>query len=108
MLLGLGVKVDGVQQVIDKFLEERVRGAASDVASSEAQADAYSKLESAINELGDNDLSTSLTDLFRQLARRAQSAGEHGRSQRRRAEGASPDAMRFAGSTARFAASTTP
>ena len=56
--------VDGVEQVIDKFLEERLRSATSDVASSEAQADAYSKLESAINELGDNDLSTSLTTFF--------------------------------------------
>lgn len=67
LLLGLGVKVDGVQQVIDKFLADRVRGAASDVASSEAQADVYSKLETAINELGDNDLSTQLSSFFGSL-----------------------------------------
>jgi len=67
VLLGLGVQVDGVQQVIDKFLAERTRGAASDVASSEAQADVYSKLETAINELGDKDLSTSLSSFFGSL-----------------------------------------
>src|SRR3954451_17366772 len=67
LLLGLGVQVDGVQQVIDKFLAERVRGAASDVANSEAQADVYSKLETAINELGDNDLSTQLSSFFGSL-----------------------------------------
>lgn len=67
LLLGLGVKVTGVQQVIDKFLDDRVRGAASDVASSEAQEDVYTKLESAINELGDQDLSTQLTGFFGSL-----------------------------------------
>ncbi len=67
LLLGLGVQVTGVQQVIDRFLESRVRGAASDLARSEAQADVYSQLESAINELGDKDLSTSLTDFFGSL-----------------------------------------
>lgn len=67
LLLGLGVKVTGVQQVIDKFLADRARGAASDVASSEAQADVYSKLETAVNELGDKDLSTQLTSFFGSL-----------------------------------------
>jgi flagellar hook-associated protein 1 len=67
LILGLGVKVEGVQQVIDKFLDERMRGATSDVASSDAQADAYSKLESVINELGDRDLSTQLTSFFGSL-----------------------------------------
>src|SRR5262245_22987748 len=67
LILGLGVKIEGVQQVIDKFLQERLRSATSDVASSDAQADAYSKLEAAINELGDRDLSTSLTTFFGSL-----------------------------------------
>jgi flagellar hook-associated protein 1 FlgK len=67
LLVGMGVKVTGVQQIIDKFFDERVRGASSDVASSEAQEDIYTKLESAINELGDQDLSTSLTGFFGSL-----------------------------------------
>src|SRR3954464_7990531 len=67
LLLGLGVQVKGVQQVIDKFFDERVRGAASDVANSEAQEDVSTKLESAINALGDQNLGTSLTSFFGSL-----------------------------------------
>src|SRR5687767_8526627 len=67
LILGLGVRVDGVQQVVDKFLEERLRNATSDVASSDVQADAYAKLEAAINELGDADLSTAFTTFFGSL-----------------------------------------
>jgi flagellar hook-associated protein 1 FlgK len=67
LILGLGVKVDGVQQIVDNFLEERLRGATSDVASSDAQADAYSKLEGAINGLGTNNLSTTLNSFFGSL-----------------------------------------
>src|SRR5690242_20648492 len=55
VILGLGVRVEGVQQIIDQFLAERMRGATSDVAASDAQADAYGKLESVINELTDRD-----------------------------------------------------
>src|SRR5438067_2160855 len=67
LVLGTGVKVDGIQQVVDKFLDERLRSATSDVASSDAQADAYSKLESALNALGDNNLSSSMTNFFGSL-----------------------------------------
>jgi flagellar hook-associated protein 1 FlgK len=64
LLLGLGVDIEGVVQVVDRFLEERLRNATSDVATTDVQADAYSKLEAALNELGDSDLSTSLTNFF--------------------------------------------
>jgi len=67
LLLGLGVQVDGVQQVIDKFLAERLRNATSDLAAGEAHANTYAQLESLINELGDNDLSTALTSFFGSL-----------------------------------------
>src|SRR5213592_2992911 len=49
LLIGTGVKVDGVVQIIDQFLAERLRSATSDVAGSDAQSDAYSKLEGVIN-----------------------------------------------------------
>lgn len=67
VIMGLGVKAEGVQQVIDKFLDERMRGATSDVASSDAQTGVYNQLEAAINELGDQDLSTQLTSFFGSL-----------------------------------------
>jgi len=64
LLLGTGVQVEGIVQVIDKFLAERMRNATSDLAGTEAQADAYAGLEAIINELGDSDLSSSLTAFF--------------------------------------------
>src|SRR5262245_41340757 len=63
-LVGLGVDVEGVVQVIDRHLEERMRAAISDVAGGEAQENAYVQLEGLIGELSDNDLSTALTNFF--------------------------------------------
>jgi flagellar hook-associated protein 1 FlgK len=67
LLLGMGVSVEAVKQQIDLFLDERLRNSNSDVASSEAQSGVYTQLESIIGELGDTDLSTSLTKFFGSL-----------------------------------------
>lgn len=62
--LGMGVEVQAIVQEVDRNLEERLRGAASDVASAQAQENAYLQLESLIGELRDTDLSTSLNHFF--------------------------------------------
>ncbi|MDX1947980.1 MAG: flagellar hook-associated protein FlgK [Pirellulaceae bacterium] len=67
LLLGTGVKVDSVQQVTDRFLEERLRNAGSDLANSQAQQNTYVQLESLIGELSDTDLSTALTSFFNSI-----------------------------------------
>src|SRR5262245_30228060 len=64
LVLGLGVMAVGIQQIADKFLSERLRGASSDLANSDALNDIYGKLQPLINELGDGDLSTQLTSFF--------------------------------------------
>ncbi len=64
LLLGMGVQVDRIKQQVDKFLEERLRGANSDLMSSETQEKVYQQLEGLISELGDSDVSTSLTSFF--------------------------------------------
>lgn len=64
LVLGLGVDIEGVVQVVDRFLQERLRTAESDVASGEMQESVYAQLEGLIGELGDTDLSTALTDFF--------------------------------------------
>jgi flagellar hook-associated protein 1 FlgK len=64
LLLGMGVQVVSVKQKIDQFLEERLRGATSDRASSEVNEQTYQQLEALLNELSDNDLSTSLNNFF--------------------------------------------
>jgi flagellar hook-associated protein 1 FlgK len=67
LTMGLGVEVTGITQQIDKFLEERLRGASSDVANGEAQESVYTQLESILGGLGDNDLSSSLTKFFNSI-----------------------------------------
>lgn len=64
LLLGLGVNVTGVVQKLDTFLEDRLRGAISDRAGSEAQENAYLELEGLIGELSDTDLSTLINEFF--------------------------------------------
>jgi flagellar hook-associated protein 1 FlgK len=64
LLLGLGVDVEAVVQVADKYLQERLRAAESDLAFGEAQEDAYVQLEALLGELSEDDLSTALTSFF--------------------------------------------
>ncbi|HTN75743.1 MAG TPA: flagellar hook-associated protein FlgK [Pirellulaceae bacterium] len=64
LLLGLGVDVSAVIQQSDKFLEERLRGAISDLSNGETQEGTYAQLETILGELSDTDLSTQLTKFF--------------------------------------------
>lgn len=64
LLLGTGVDVEAVVQKIDNFLEERLRGSVSDRADAETQESSYLQLETAIAELSDTDLSTSIISFF--------------------------------------------
>jgi flagellar hook-associated protein 1 FlgK len=67
LALGLGVEVDGIVQVIDKFVENRLRDAGSDLASAEAIEDAYTKLEAEFNALGDANVGSFLTTFFNSI-----------------------------------------
>jgi len=64
LLLGLGVEVDSIKQRIDEHLNSRLRGATADRVGSEIQESAYAQLEAMLNELQDNDLSTSLNNFL--------------------------------------------
>lgn len=64
LILGLGVDVEAIIQKTDGFLEERLRSAHSDLASGEAQEDAYSQVEVLLAELGDTGLSAQLNRFF--------------------------------------------
>lgn len=68
LVLGLGVQVDAVVQKIDRFLEERLRGAVSEQVSAETQESVYSQLEQLVGELGDTDLSTAMTRFFNSVS----------------------------------------
>lgn len=68
LLLGTGVDVQAVVQKIDLFLEQRLRGSLSDRIDAETQESSYLQLEQAIGELGDTDLSTSISNFFSSIA----------------------------------------
>lgn len=65
--IGTGVEAVGVRQVIDRFLEERLRTSTSDAVSSATQQKYYTELEALLNETTDNDLSTALSDFFNSI-----------------------------------------
>ena len=64
VLLGLGVLVSGVTQHVDNYLEQRLRGAASDRANSDIQASTYQDLEGALNVLSDDSVNSSINKFF--------------------------------------------
>ena len=63
-IVGTGVQVAGLVQVIDQFLEERLRLATGDAMSSATQQKYYTQLENLLNATTSNDLSTSIINFF--------------------------------------------
>lgn len=66
-VIGTGVQVSGVVQVIDQFLEERLRSSNSDMSASTTQEKFYTELEALLNETTENDLSSSLGEFFNSI-----------------------------------------
>jgi flagellar hook-associated protein 1 FlgK len=64
VLLGLGVQVGGVTQQIDKYLEERLRNATSDRASSDTKESTFQELEGVLNVLSDTSVNSSFNKFF--------------------------------------------
>ena len=62
VLLGYGVRANGVVQKFDDFTASQLRETRSNLESSKALDDIYSQIESVFSELSDNDLSTKLSD----------------------------------------------
>ncbi len=64
LTVGTGVQIDAIVQNVDRFLENRVRDAGSDLASAELQQQAYLDLQAILGELTDTDISSSLNGFF--------------------------------------------
>ncbi len=60
-IVGTGVRAVGVQQKVDEFLLQSIRDVKSKIAKSEGLQEANSRLETALAELGENDLSTAMS-----------------------------------------------
>ncbi|HZZ26859.1 MAG TPA: flagellar hook-associated protein FlgK [Pirellulales bacterium] len=68
VLLGTGVEVQGVTRQVDQFLQQRLNSATSDSTSTQLTQQTYTQLESLLNELGTNGLSSSLDDFFSSIS----------------------------------------
>jgi flagellar hook-associated protein 1 FlgK len=66
--LGTGVESEGVTQVIDTYLEERLNLSISDASNSSTQEKHYTQLETLTGELTEEDLSTSLDEFFNSIS----------------------------------------
>lgn len=67
LTLGLGVRIQGVIQRVDEFLNQRLRRATSDRVGSEVREQTWLELEQVLGELSDTDLSTALTRFFNSI-----------------------------------------
>ena len=61
LIVGYGVRAVGVVQKVDEFVVERMREALSDLSYNEELQSANNSIETALGELGDNDLSSSMS-----------------------------------------------
>jgi flagellar hook-associated protein 1 len=63
-LIGTGVNASGVRQRLDTYLEARIYAANTDFSAADIRSNAYQQLQTALQELGEQDLSTSLNDFI--------------------------------------------
>ena len=78
VFLGTGVNLTGIQRHIDEALEGRIRGSISDNEGASTTEQWISRVESTLNELSDDDLSTQLSTFFNSwsnLANKPQDVG---------------------------------
>ncbi len=63
-IIGGGVKVNGIRQEIDKYLETRIHAATSDFSAAEEREQIYKQLEAAVNELTNGDISSGMNNFL--------------------------------------------
>ena len=66
-VVGTGVTVAGIVQVIDQYLEERLRSASGDAMSTSTQQKYFTQLESLLSATTSNDLSASILEFFNSI-----------------------------------------
>jgi flagellar hook-associated protein 1 FlgK len=65
--IGQGVMVDGIERIVDDFVNNEIRSADNGVKSQEIYQTAYNRLEGLFDELSGNDLSTAVDRFFKSL-----------------------------------------
>jgi flagellar hook-associated protein 1 FlgK len=64
LLIGTGVIVEGITQIVDKFLQMRLQTSVSDQASADTLMQTYKQLESLLGSLDSTSLNASMTSFF--------------------------------------------
>ena len=67
IVVGTGVRVAGVVQIIDQFLEERLRQATGDAMASATQQKYYTQLENLLGATTGSDLSATIIEFFNSI-----------------------------------------
>jgi flagellar hook-associated protein 1 len=78
LFIGTGVNVDRIERQVDESIEQRLRASISDSEGNAAASQWLARLESAYNELSDEDLSTGMSTFFNswsELANKPQDVG---------------------------------
>lgn len=68
LLLGTGVQVDSISQKLDKFLEDRLRGAVAEDARTGQISSTYSQIEGVLDALGENDIGSAMNRFFSSIS----------------------------------------
>lgn len=76
IILGTGVTLDGVDRQIDDSLVRRLNSTLSEGEAAGTKQQWLARIESTFNELGDNDLSTSLSEFFNSWSTLANNPGD--------------------------------
>lgn len=69
--VGRGVQVSDISRAVDNSILQRLWQSNADEAGAQAQSQIFSQIESALGELGDNDLSSEFTGFFRTWSERS-------------------------------------
>ncbi len=78
MNVGRGVLMKDIRRQVDDALQQRLWGASSDESAAQAYQSILSQVESALGELGSNDLSSEMSAFFRTWSERANQTQANG------------------------------
>ncbi len=68
IVVGTGVQIEGIVQVVDAFTQSRLVAAAGERGAAEVQEDTFAQLERILGELTDTDISSAMSDFFASIS----------------------------------------
>ncbi|MBV8779805.1 MAG: hypothetical protein JO353_00275, partial [Phycisphaerae bacterium] len=81
IFIGTGVNLNSITRQIDEALQQRIDGAASDSSAASTSSNYLGQIESTLNALGDQNLSTQLSTFFKSWSSLANNPTDMGNRQ---------------------------